>query len=263
MLRAISCSVLTILIVARSVPGDPPPASQPTTATAPAGDLPGYTWNDDHDPNGIGKFYMGREIAQVMGHLGAEWLDRPEREREEQPAQLIAALDLRPGTVVADIGAGSGYFTLRLAKAVGPTGRVKAVDIQPEMLDIIKKKMEPLDLHNVDLILGTEDDPKLEPDSIDLVLLVDVYHEFEYPYEMMQRLVRALKPGGRIAFVEFRLEDPDVPIKHVHKMSKDQVIREARPHRLELHQAIDALPRQHVLIFRKPSPTSQPASRDS
>lgn len=184
-----------------------------------------------------------------MGHEGAEWLDRPEREEEEAPAQLIDALPLRRGDVVADIGAGSGYLTVRLARRVGPAGRVKAVDVQPEMLDLLRDRLRRERLTNVDLILGEAQDPRLKPRSVDLVLMVDVYHEFEYPYEMMKKIVPALRAGGRVALVEYRAEDPQVPIKRVHKMAADQVTREMKVAGLKLLRRIDALPRQHLLIY--------------
>src|SRR6516225_3791394 len=208
-----------------------------------------YETRKDHDPNGIGKFYMGREIAQLMGHLAAEWLDRSEREKEEQPAKLLEALKLQPGDIVADIGAGSGYFTFRLAEKVGPKGKVFAVDIQPEMLALIRKRMKERNLANIDVIQGTETDPKLPAESVDLILMVDVYHEFAFPYEMTLAMVRALKPGGRLVFVEYRLEDSDVAIKLVHKMSQKQVIKEMEPHPLKWAGTLNSLPRQHIIIF--------------
>jgi precorrin-6B methylase 2 len=219
--------------------------------TACPAEEPRYETRKDHDPDGIGKFYMGREIAQVMGHLGAGWLERPEREKEEQPAKLLEALALKSGDVVADIGAGSGFHTFRMAPRVGPKGKVLAVDIQKEMLDLIRERMKETKVTNVEPVLGTETDPKLPAGGVDLILLVDVYHEFAQPYEMTQAMVKALKPGGRLVFVEFRLEDPDVPIKLVHKMTKKQVIKEMEPHPLKLAKAIDVLPWQHVLIFEK------------
>jgi ubiquinone/menaquinone biosynthesis C-methylase UbiE len=210
-----------------------------------------YSYRAEHDPDGTGKFYMGREIAQVMGHEGAEWLDRPEREREEQPALLLNSLRLRKGDVIADVGAGSGFFTFRMAERVGPKGSVLAVDIQPEMLQLIKERAKARGLTNVKLVQGEITDPKLPPNSVDLILMVDVYHEFSHPWEMTTAMVRALKPGGRLVFVEYRLEDPRVPIKLVHKMSERQVIREMAPHPLRWVQTIRALPRQHVIVFRK------------
>jgi ubiquinone/menaquinone biosynthesis C-methylase UbiE len=212
---------------------------------------PRYETRAVHDPNGTGKFYMGREIAQVMGHQGAGWLERKEREKEEEPAKLLKALELKPGDVVADIGAGSGYHTFRMAPLVGPRGKVLAVDIQPEMLALIRKRMKETETTNVEPILGAEADPKLPEAGVDLILLVDVYHEFAQPYEMTQALVRALKPGGRLVFVEFRLEDPEVPIKLVHKMTQKQVLKEMAPHPLEHVKTVNSLPWQHVIIFRK------------
>jgi ubiquinone/menaquinone biosynthesis C-methylase UbiE len=194
---------------------------------------------------------MGREIAQVMGHLAADWLERPEREQEEAPAKLMAALKLKPGEVAADIGAGSGYFTFRMADAVGPTGKVYAVDIQPEMLEIIRKRSKERKADNVEPVLGAINDPKLPPNSTDLMMMVDVYHEFSHPWEMTRQMVRALKPGGRLVFVEYRLEDPSVPIKLVHKMSEAQVKREMSVHALTWVGTDQTLPRQHIIVFKK------------
>lgn len=217
-----------------------------------------YEFRREHDPNGTGKFYMGREIAQVMGHLAAGWLERPEREQEEQPRKLMEALKLKPGMVVADIGAGSGYFTFRLAQKIGPNGKVLAVDIQPEMLDIIRKRMKEKKIANVEPIQGAEMDPKLPENAVDLILMVDVYHEFSYPWEMTETMVRSLKPKGRIVFVEYRLEDPEVPIKLVHKMTEKQVIREMKEHPLRWVETIGILPRQHIIIFEKKGAEKEP-----
>ena len=211
-----------------------------------------YEWRAKHDPNGIGKFYMGREIAHVMGHAAARWLERPEREEEENPKKLIELLKLKEGEVVADIGAGSGYYTFRMAKLVGPKGKVLAVDIQKEMLDIIREPHEEGGLENVEPVLGDEADPKLPDESVDMILMVDVYHEFALPYEMTEKMVKALKPGGRIVFVEFRLEDEKVPIKLVHKMSEKQVIKEMAEFKELKHTSTsDKLPWQHVITFTK------------
>lgn len=212
---------------------------------------PRYETHADHDPDGIGKFYLGREIAHVMGHQGADWLERPERAAEEAPDQVVAALKLKAGDVVADIGAGTGYFTRRLAQRVGETGRVYAVDIQPEMLDLLQRDMTARGLHNVVPVLGGTQDPKLPAASVDLVLMVDVYHEFDHPYEMLRAITLALKPGGRVAFVEYRAEDPQVPIKPLHKMSEAQVRKEATQQALVWVETVRALPRQHLIIFRK------------
>jgi ubiquinone/menaquinone biosynthesis C-methylase UbiE len=233
--------LLTAGLVVRGADPDPKPTR----------DGPRYEVRKEHDPYGIGKFYMGREIAQVMGHQGAGWLERPEREKEEAPSKLMEALKLKPGEVVADIGAGSGYFTFRLSEKVGPRGKVLAVDIQPEMLDIIRKRMKEGKVSNVEPVLGGEDDPKLPANAVDLILLVDVYHEFSQPYEMTRAMVKALKPGGRLVFVEYRLEDPKVPILLVHKMTEKQVIKEMTPHPLRWVGTIEVLPRQHIITFQK------------
>ena len=210
-----------------------------------------YEIREEHDRDGIGKFYMGREIAHVMGHQAADWLERPEREDEERPSLALPALKLKAGDAVADIGAGSGYYTRRLAKLVGDNGVIYAVDIQQEMLDLLTNKMAELNIHNVKPVLGDVKDPKLPRASIDLALLVDVYHEFDFPYEMIQGICASLKPGGRIAFVEFRGEDPKVPIKLLHKMTEAQVRKEMSIHPLEWVQTSEVLPWQHIIIFRK------------
>jgi SAM-dependent methyltransferase len=212
---------------------------------------PRYEIREEHDRDGIGKFYMGREIAHVMGHQAADWLERPEREDEERPSLALPALKLKSGDAVADIGAGSGYYTRRLAKLVGDKGVIYSVDIQQEMLDLLTNKMAELKIHNVKAVLGDVKDPKLPRDSVDLALLVDVYHEFDYPYEMIGAICTSLKPGGRIAFVEFRGEDPKVPIKLVHKMTEAQVRKEMSVHPLEWVETSEVLPWQHIIIFRK------------
>jgi ubiquinone/menaquinone biosynthesis C-methylase UbiE len=215
---------------------------------------PRYEYRKEHDPDGIGKFYMGREIAQVMGHQAAGWLERPTREKEEAPSKMLAALKLKLGDVVADIGAGSGYHTFRIAKRVGPKGKVYAVDIQPEMLAIIRHRMRIGHVKNVVPIKGTLSDPKLPAEGVDLILMVDVYHEFSHPYEMTEALVKALKPGGRMVFVEFRLEDPKVPIKLLHRMSEKQVLKEMAPFPLRHVRTLEFLPWQHMIFFEKLSP---------
>src|SRR5262249_53722294 len=192
--------------------------------------------------DGIGKVYMGREIAKVMSYYGASWLERPERKEEERPDLVLAALDLKPGMKVADIGAGSGYYSSRMAERVGPGGKVYAVDVQPEMLDILRLQMKAQKVTNVTPILGTETDPKLPAGELDLAIMVDVYHEFEYPYEMLAAIVKALRPGGRVVFVEFRGGDPDVPIKAVHTMTEAQVRREASVQPLEWVKTVGGLP---------------------
>jgi SAM-dependent methyltransferase len=201
--------------------------------------------------DGIGKVFLGREIAHVMGHQGADWLERPEREQEERASLVIPALKLKPGEAVADLGCGTGYFSWRLAQAVGTNGLVYGVDIQQEMLDLLDAQMKKHGVTNVQPVLGTITDPKLPARGLDLVLMVDVYHEFDHPYEMMQKICTALKPGGRVAFVEFRGEDPAVPIKPLHKMTEAQVRKEMSIHPLEWVETIRTLPRQHLIIFRR------------
>jgi len=213
---------------------------------------PKYEIKADHDPNGIGKFYMGREIAQVMGYEGASWLERPERAKEEEPEKLIKALDLKPDMVVADIGAGSGFHSFLMSPLVGDKGKVIACDIQQEMLNIITTKAKKLKITNIKPVKGTKTDPKLPVGGVDLILMVDVYHEFSHPFEMTEKMVDALKPGGRLVFVEFRLEDDKVPIKLVHKMTERQVIKEMEPFKEMEHTKTNGdLPWQHVIIFTK------------
>lgn len=213
---------------------------------------PVYETRKQHDPDGTGRFYLGREIAPVMGFQGAGWLDRRERDKEEEPAKLIKALDLKPGMVVADVGAGSGFHCFLMAPLVGEKGKVIASDVQQEMLDIIAARAERKKVANITLTRGTETDPKLPKAGVDLILMVDVYHEFSHPYEMTAEMVAALKPGGRLVFVEFRLEDDKVPIKLVHKMTERQVIKEMSEFPdLEHAKTVGGLPWQHVIVFTK------------
>jgi ubiquinone/menaquinone biosynthesis C-methylase UbiE len=209
-----------------------------------------YTYGPPTSADGTGKFYQGRDIAQVMGHQGAGWLERSGRQEEERTDLLIDALDLQPDDVVADIGAGSGYFTFRISPRV-PQGKVLAVDIQPEMLEMIRQKQQDEGVNNVQTILGTVDNPQLPEDSVDWVLLVDAYHEFSHPYEMMRDVANALAPGGRVALVEYRQEDPSVMIKPRHKMTEAQAVREMKAVGLELLENKDVLPQQHLMMFGK------------
>jgi predicted methyltransferase len=211
-----------------------------------------YEERAQHDPNGIGKFYLGREIAQVMGPGGVPWLERDEREFEEKPAVVIEALQIKPGDTVADLGAGSGYYSFRLSPVVGPTGKVLAIDIEQRMLDIIRDRAARQKFANVTTVRSTASDPNLPPASVDLLLMVDVYHELAFPYEMMRAVVTALKPGGRVALVEYRKEDPNVPIKEVHKMSERQIVREMQAIGLKHQRTVETLPLQHLAIFIKP-----------
>ena len=201
--------------------------------------------------DGTGKFYHGREIAKVMGHLAIDWLERPERESEEAPSMAIAMLDLRDTDILADIGAGSGYYSLQLAKQ-RPKGKVIAVDIQPEMINFLENRKAQLGITNVETHLGTIKDTSLPHNSIDAALIVDAYHEFSHPYEMMLSLYRALKPGGRIFLLEYRAEDPEVQIKPLHKMTEEQARKELEYVGFKWVKTHRNLPWQHLLVFRKP-----------
>lgn len=203
-----------------------------------------------HSRDGIGKLYLGREIAKVMGHTEALWLERPSREFEEQPTKLIDALNLKPTDVIADIGAGTGYLSFRIAQKV-PLGKVLAVDIQPEMLDIINFLKKENNITNVEPILGSITEPKLPLNSVDLVLMVDTYHELSNPYEMMQEVVKALKLSGRVVLVEYRKENPFIPIKALHKMTQKQAQKEMSAVGLQWSETQSFLPNQHLIIFEK------------
>lgn len=201
--------------------------------------------------DGIGVAYMGREIAQVMDPVGADWLERGARAKEERPDLLLAALPLREGMTVADIGAGTGYYTWRIAERIGRSGRVFAVDVQPDMLTRLGTEMKRRGVANVTPVLGTSVDPRLPEASVDLMVMVDVYHEFDRPKEMLDALVRALKVDGRLVFVEYREEDAAVPISPHHKMSEAQVRREATVAGLTWKETIETLPWQHIVVFTK------------
>jgi len=192
----------------------------------------------------------GRQIAGVMSAAGSNWLDRPEREEEEQPDKALQAIGFRRGMVVADVGAGSGFMSFKMSKLIGPSGKVYAVDIQPEMLEILNKRARENKIANVETILSTDRDPKLPAGALDLILLVDVYHEFSHPQEMLDRMRESLKPNGRLVLLEYRKEDPTVPIRPEHKMSVAEVRAELEPEGFQFDQTIEVLPRQHILIFR-------------
>ena len=202
------------------------------------------------DPNGINKWYMGRQIAQVMSHYGIDWLERPEREREEKTSLLLKNLAVKPGMLIADIGAGSGYHSTLLSKMVG-NGKVFAVDVEPEMIAYLNERIKQEKLSGIVPVLSTEQKLPLPENTIDMMLLVDVYHEFSYPYEMALSMRAALKPGGKLVLVEFRSEDPTVPIKTIHKMSKVQAIKEFKAAGFVFDKNIDNLPWQHCMIFTK------------
>ena len=193
----------------------------------------------------------GRQIAGVMGVQGADWLNRPEREKEENPEGALDALALKPGMIVADVGAGTGYMSLRMAKRVGPSGKVYANDLQPEMLRRLRENAAKAGITNIETVQGEEADPKLPAGRMDLVLLVDVYHEFSKPREMIDKIRESLKPTGRLVLLEYRKEDPKVPIREEHKMTVAEVKAELEPQGLVLSQVIETLPRQHILILTK------------
>jgi ubiquinone/menaquinone biosynthesis C-methylase UbiE len=200
--------------------------------------------------DGTGKVYMGREIAQVMGHQGAGWLERSDRATEEQPQKMVTALGLKATDIVADIGAGTGYISQLLARQV-PDGNVLAVDVQPEMVALLKRRIQTSKIANIQPRLGTEQSPELSPGSIDLAIMVDAYHEFSYPQEMMTGIVSALKPGGRVVLTEYRGEDPKVFIKPHHKTTQKQIQRELNAVGLKLLKNDSVLPQQHLLFFGK------------
>jgi SAM-dependent methyltransferase len=203
--------------------------------------------------DGTGKVYMGREIAQTVSSHAISWLERRDREAEERPTLVMENLGLKPDDVVADIGAGSGYFSFLMAPLV-PQGKVLAVDIQQEMLDFVEGRKKLKQVHNVETLLGTIEDTKLPEGQVDVVLMVDAYHEFSHPREMMLSIVEGLAPGGRVVFLEYRGEDPKVPIKPLHKMTVKQVTREMESVGLRFVEVRDFLPIQHFLVFEKPAP---------
>ena len=243
-------SIIAALCLALGTVASPLPAANTENSDA----MPRYR-EGRGSPDGIGKFYQGREIAAVMGFEGTPWLERPSRATEERPDLLVEELHLQTGMTVADIGAGSGYLSRRMAPIVGP-GRVFAVDVQPQMVALLTELSQKPQFKNLVPILGDTNDVKLPPTSIDLAVLVDVYHELAYPYEVMRSLIRALKPGGRVVLVEYRGEDPAVPIKSLHKMSEAQIRREMGVLPLTWERTSERLPIQHIVVFRK-SATSE------
>ncbi|MCH2161614.1 MAG: class I SAM-dependent methyltransferase [Phycisphaerales bacterium] len=212
--------------------------------------------------DGIGKTYFDREIAKVMGHLAAGWLERPEREQEEKTSRLVSMLPVEEDDVIADIGAGSGYFTRRLSPLV-PGGSVIATDIQPEMLSYLRQGLEAEGITNVRTVLGTIDDTGIEPETVDLILLVDVYHEFDHPWEMSRSMLSALKPGGLVALVEYRANDPMVPIKPLHTMTEEQARLEFECAGFEWAWTLEGLPWQRLIVFRRPAPQDEEPTTDS
>jgi ubiquinone/menaquinone biosynthesis C-methylase UbiE len=193
----------------------------------------------------------GRRYAQTMSYLGADWLDRSERVQEEEPDAALDAIKLAVGSTVADVGAGSGYMTVKMAHRVGPTGKVYANDIQPQMLSLLRQRLDREKLANVELVLGTYDDPRLPADTIDLILMVDVYHEFSEPQQMLRKMRTSLKSGGRLVLLEYRKEDPSIPIRPDHKMSVAEAKMEVEAEGFTLSNVDERLPRQHILVFTK------------
>jgi len=246
-------ALLIPLAIVRNEVGMTP--NVPASALSPTAAAPSYT-TAPPSPDGIGKIFMGREISQVMGHQGLRWLERDERELEEAPSRAIALLDLPADAVIADIGAGSGYYSFRIAPLV-PKGKVIAVDIQQEMLDFLKAESTRREVTNVLPHLGTIDDIQLPPGTLDAALMVDSYHEFSHPMEMLQSLHKALKTGGKIYLLEYRAEDPRVPIKPLHKMSEAQARKEFEALGFTFVENKPGLPWQHFLVFEKKTKAPQ------
>jgi SAM-dependent methyltransferase len=236
------------------------PGLCPAFQTAGAGG--GYVF-DTPSRDGIGKFYFGREIARVMGHRGAAWLERAGRAFEELPDRVVQGMNLSPDAAVGDVGAGTGYFTFRLARRV-PLGKVYAVDVQPGMLEILRERVRERAAGNVVPIQGTPTDPGLPEASVDAVLLVDAYHEFAYPFEMVRGIARALRPQGRVFLVEYRGEDPRIPIKPLHKMTQEQAVTELEAAGLRWVETRGFLPTQHFMVFERSEDTAtQGRSQDT
>lgn len=202
------------------------------------------------DPNGIGKWYKSREIAHVMCFQGISWLERPEREKEESTSRLLQNIDIRPDDVIADIGAGSGYHVFKMAD-MAKQGLIYAVDIQPEMLEAMRERQKQEEVGNIELVKGTEKSVNLPENSVDKALMVDVYHEFNFPVEMIASIQNALRPDGKIYLIEYRGEDDTVPIKKVHKMTEEQAVKEMKTAGFKLLKNIDNLPLQHCMVFVK------------
>ena len=207
------------------------------------------------------QIYKGRRIAQTMHYLGAEWLIRENRENEERCSLMLAELGVKPGMTVCDMGCGNGFYSLQLAKMVGPEGKVLSVDIQPEMLKLLKERAAKAKITNIEPILGALDDPKLPKGKVDLILCVDVYHEFSHPEQMLSAMRESLSPQGLVALLEYREEDPKVPIKPLHKMSKAQIMKEYPPNGLKLVKEFDGLPWQHMMFFGRDDRASAEGNR--
>ncbi len=236
--KSTALALAVLCWLARIGSAQPPANGSATSPAAAAEDIPPALTE-----------YKGRTIAQTMHYTGAPWLVRESRQREEDCEQLLDALAVQPGQVICDMGCGNGFYTIPLAKLVGPEGRILAVDIQPEMLSMLNERTKAENLENVEPILGSVADPKLPEKTLDMVLCVDVYHEFSHPEQMLAAMRKGLKPDGRLVLVEFREEDPDVPIKPEHKMSKRQIKRELVPNGFKVVEEYDDLPWQHLMFF--------------
>jgi ubiquinone/menaquinone biosynthesis C-methylase UbiE len=234
---------------------DPNQDEPAKTKTTPKSKRPHRPHRDGH------RSYMGRPIADVMSYLGADWLFRPEREEEERPEAMLDALNIQPGWTVADVGAGAGYTSLRLARRVGPKGVVLATDVQPQMLQMLRRNAQMAGIRNIKPILCTQTDPKLPEEKVDLALMVDVYHEMSNPEASLRGIRKALKPGGKLVLVEFRAEDPEVPIKPEHKMTVAQVKKEIEPQGFRFETVHDFLPWQHIIVFERPKDDESGAPR--
>jgi SAM-dependent methyltransferase len=245
--------VLVLLLVTLIASADPSPVVRAQAPPAPA---PTEAKPQAPRRRSGPRTYMGRPIADVMTFHGADWLVRPEREQEEQPDLMLDALKIAPGATVADVGAGVGYTSLRLARRVGPSGTVYATDVQPEMLRMLTANSREAGIKNIKPVRCTTTDPKLPEGQVDLILMVDVYHECADPEVTLQGLKKALKPGGRLVLVEFRAEDPDVPIKPEHKMTVVQVRKELEPQGFTFKESLEFLPWQHIIFFEKPTPAA-------
>jgi SAM-dependent methyltransferase len=243
--------ILLVAALVRFYQPDQPTATSAELSAAPVAESISHYTEGTASVDGIGKFFHGREISKVMGHPAIGWLEREDREQEEAPSLAIDALPLPPNTVIADIGAGSGYYTFRIAPKI-PFGKVIAIDIQPEMLTYLEKKSAELKVNNVTTHLGAIDDLKLEPGSLDAALMVDAYHEFSHPDEMLKSLFTALKPGGKLYLVEYRGEDDGVPIKPLHKMTAAQAKLEIESSGLRFVSNSTVLPWQHLMTFERP-----------
>lgn len=261
---------MTVPVVAQTPPNDEAPSAAQKEASE-AGDAndgaksetdsEGSTNERPRPVEKARRTYLGRIVAQPMSHLGAPWLIRPERDDEERASESFKKLELKPGMVVCDLGCGNGYWTLPMARDVGPEGRVLAVDIQREMLQKLRVRAARVKIENIEPVLGAIDDPRLPAGEIDLLLMVDVYHEFSHPESMLWSIRRSLKPEGVIALLEYREEDPTVPIKPRHKMSKKQIIKEYEANGLKLVREYNKLPWQHLMFFARddsPLPKIEP-----